>query len=210
VWDTLFVIKNRSAVVFIVIALAAAAGGALVARHLGRAPPTLQNGTVLPGGRDIAAFSLQDQDGQPFGPTQLRGAPSLLFFGFTHCPDVCPTTLALMAAVQHAHVVPDLRVIFVTVDPGRDDTQTLRDYVRAFDSTMIGLRGEDAQLDILLRSLGAVRLLQATPDGSYNVDHTATLYYISGDGRLASVFTPPFSLPALTADLQALASVRSP
>jgi cytochrome oxidase Cu insertion factor (SCO1/SenC/PrrC family) len=75
---------------------------------------------------------------------------------------------------------------------------------------MIGLRGEDAQLDILLRSLGAVRLLQATPDGSYNVDHTATLYYISGDGRLASVFTPPFSLPALTADLQALASVRSP
>lgn len=170
----------------------------------------MQNGTVLPGGRDIAAFNLQDQDGQPFSQTQLRGAPSLLFFGFTHCPDVCPATLALMAAVQRAHVVADLRVIFVTVDPGRDDTQTLRNYVRAFDSTMIGLRGEDAQLDILLRNLGAVRALQATLDGSYNVDHSATLYYIDSDGRLASVFTPPFSLPALTADLQTLASVRSP
>ena len=170
----------------------------------------MQNGTVLPGGRDIAAFSLQDQDGRPFGQAQLRGAPSLLFFGFTHCPDVCPTTLALMAALQHVHVVPDLRVIFVTVDPGRDDTQTLHDYVRAFDSTLIGLRGEDAQLEGLLRSLGAVRLLQATPDGSYNVDHSATLYYIGTEGRLSAVFTPPFSLPALTADLRALASAGAP
>jgi protein SCO1/2 len=170
----------------------------------------LQNGTVLPGGRDIAAFSLQDQDGQPFSQTQLRGVPSLLFFGFTHCPDVCPETLALMAALQRAQSAADLRVIFVTVDPGRDDTQTLRNYVRAFSNTMVGLRGEDAQLEGLLRSLGAVRLLQATPDGSYNVDHSATLYYIGADGRLASVFTPPFSLPGLTADLQTLASVRSP
>ncbi len=170
----------------------------------------MQNGTILPGGRDIAAFSLQDQDGQPFAAAQLRGSPSLLFFGFTHCPDVCPATLALMAALQRAQTVPDLRVIFVTVDPGRDDTQTLRNYVRAFSNTMIGLRGDDAQLDILVRSLGAVRALQATPDGSYNVDHSATLYYIDSDGRLASVFTPPFSLPALTTDLQALASVSLP
>ena len=164
----------------------------------------MQNGTALPGGRDVAAFQLQDQDGQPFGNAQLRGAPSLLFFGFTHCPDVCPTTLALMAALQHARAVPDLRIIFVTVDPGRDDTSTLRAYVRAFNDSMIGLRGEDAQLDLLLHSLGAVRALQATPDGSYSVDHSATLYLIGADGRLSTVFTPPFSLPALTADLQQL------
>lgn len=173
----------------------------MVARHLGRAPPTLQNGTMLPGGRAVAAFQLQDQDGQPFGNAQLRTAPSLLFFGFTHCPDVCPGTLALLAAVQRDPALAALRVVFVTVDAGRDDTATLRNYVRAFNERMVGLRGDDAQLDALMRSVGAVRALTPTPDGAYSVDHSAGLFLVDSQGRLSAVFTPPFNLDALRGDL---------
>ena len=173
----------------------------MVARHLGRAPPTLQNGTLLPGGRAVAAFQLQDQDGQPFGNAQLRATPSLLFFGFTHCPDVCPATLALLAGVQRDPALAGLRVVFVTVDPGRDDAATLRNYVRAFSEHMVGLRGDDAQLDTLMRSLGAVRALTPTPDGAYAVDHSAGLFLVDSQGRLSAVFTPPFTLDALRSDL---------
>jgi protein SCO1/2 len=196
------VAKKRSAVFLVVIALAAALGGALVARHVGRAPVALQNGTLLPGGKAIAAFQLTDHEGQAFGSAQLKGEPSLLFFGFTHCPDVCPTTLALLAGLEKRQPLPGLRLLFVTVDPERDDALTLKRYVNAFSDRMIGLRGDDAQLAPLLRSLGAVSYRQGTAGGDYTVDHSATLYLIDGQGQLAAVFTPPFSLPALESDLK--------
>ncbi len=173
----------------------------MVAQHLGRAPVTLQNGTLLPGGRAVASFQLQDQNDQPFGNAQLRSAPSLLFFGFTHCPDVCPGTLALLAAVQRDPALAALRVIFVTVDPGRDDTATLRNYVRAFSPSMVGLRGDDAQLESLMSSLGALRAITPTADGLYSVDHSAGLFLTDTQGRLSAVFTPPFNLDPLRSDL---------
>lgn len=183
------------------IALAAALAGAMVARHLGRAPPALQNGTLLPEARAVADFQLQDQDGQPFGLAQLRGAPSLVFFGFTHCPDVCPATLALLAGVQRDPALQALRVVFVTVDPGRDDTPTLRNYVRAFSPTMVGLRGDETQLQKLMGTLGAVSAITPTAGGGYTVDHSAGLFLVDAQGRLAGVFTPPFNLDVLRADL---------
>jgi protein SCO1/2 len=195
--------SRRSVVFLAAIALAAALGGALVGRHLGRSPAVaLQGGTYLADPRPIAAFSLTDQDGAAFGNARLSGAPSLLFFGFTHCPDVCPTTLAVLAGVERRAPIPGLRVLFVTVDPERDDLRLLKQYVGAFSPGMTGLRGEDAQLDPLMRSLSAVRSVQKTPDGSYTVDHSSTLYLIDGRGRLAAVFTPPFSVPALESDLR--------
>ena len=199
--------SKRSTVFLILIALAAAAGGALLARHLGRAPVALQNGTLFPERRAIAAFQLADHEGAAFGNAQLRGHPSLLFFGFTNCPDVCPTTLAVLAGVEKRAPVPGLRTLFVTVDPDRDDTLTLKRYVNAFSPGMIGLRGDTAQLDPLMKSLSAVRYVQKTADGGYSVDHSSTLYLIDGEGRLAAVFTPPFSVPALESDLRLVARV---
>jgi protein SCO1/2 len=196
------VAKNRSAVFLIVIALGAALGGALIARQFGRAPIALQNGTLFPAPRAIGAFQLTDHLGQPFGNLQLQGHPSLLFFGFTHCPDVCPTTLALLANLARRQPLPGLQLIFVTVDPARDDTAMLRNYVTAFSPAMIGLRGEDAALDPLMTSLAAVRFVQQGPGASYTVDHSSTLYLIDAQGRLAAVFTPPFALAALEADLK--------
>ncbi len=95
-------------------------------------------------------------------------------------------------------------MLFVTVDPKRDDTATMRAYVDAFGGNMIGLRGEDAALDPLLANLGAVRAMQPQAGDTYSVDHSATLYYLDAQGALAAVFTPPFDSAKLAADLAIL------
>ena len=198
--------RTRSFLFYAVIALAAALVGALVARHLGRnGPVTLASGTWLPQGRAVAPFSLVDQDGAVFDQQRLAGAPSLLFFGFTHCPDVCPQTLALLAQLDHDPPVADLRTVLVTVDPERDDVAALKAYVGAFSPRMIALTGPDASIDALMKSVGAARLRQEQPGGSYTMDHSATVFLIDREARLVAVFTPPLDLPGLRADLSALA-----
>lgn len=188
--------------------LAAAAAGYMVARQLQDDSPVLAAGTRLPQPRPVAEFSLQDQTGAPFGAARLRGQPSLVFFGFTHCPDVCPTTLALMAQLAREPGLAALRLVFVTVDPRRDDAAALASYVQTFGPSIVGLRGEDAQLEPLLQSLGAARSVQPLAGGEYAVDHSATLFYVDAQGRLAAVFTPPFSFPALRDDLVTLSPAK--
>jgi protein SCO1/2 len=200
--------KNRSAVYVGLLIVAAALAGYIVARSLQNGVPQLASGTSLPRARPVAAFSLTDQDGTAFDNSKLLGSPSLVFFGFTHCPDVCPTTLALMTQLHRDPALQALRMVFITVDPARDDALTLRHYVDAFGGGFIALRGEDAALDPLLQDLGAVRQVQAQVGGDYSVDHSATLYYIDGKGALSAVFTPPFDHARLRSDLLALVSQR--
>jgi protein SCO1 len=178
--------------------------GYIVARALQNGAPQLSSGTTLPQARPVGAFSLTDQDGAAFDNSRLAGGPSLLFFGFTHCPDVCPTTLALMTQLHRDPALQALRMIFVTVDPDRDDALTLRHYVEAFGGGFTALRGEDAALDPLLRNLGAVRAIQPRAGSDYDVDHSATLYFINGNGALSAVFTPPFDYTRLRLDLLTL------
>ncbi|HYP79962.1 MAG TPA: SCO family protein [Steroidobacteraceae bacterium] len=201
--------RNRTWIYAGVMVLAAAAAGYMVARQLQHQVPALQSGTALPQPRSLARFELTDHHGRPFGPEQLAGKPSLVFFGFTHCPDVCPTTLALMAQLAREPAVEGLRMLFITVDPARDDQAALRAYVEAFGPQLVGLRGEEAALDPLLRGIGVARSIHALPGGDYTVDHSATLFYLDRDGRLAAVFTPPFALAPLRADLIALLRQRS-
>lgn len=184
--------------------LAAAVAGYMVSRQLARHTPVLQSGTALPEPRSVMAFAMTDHRGTVFNNDRLKGNPSLLFFGFTHCPDVCPTTLIQMAQLQRDPRLASLQTLFVTVDPGRDDEQTLLHYVTAFGPGMVGLRGEDAALDPLLHSLGAVRALQPRVGADYSVDHSATLYYVNAKGALSAVFTPPFDLAKLGNDLATL------
>jgi protein SCO1 len=188
------------------------AGGYLLSRQLGHSRPSgqgeapaLQSGTALPQPRPVAPFSLTDHQGVAFDAGQLVGTAHLLFFGFTHCPDICPTTLALLSQLSRDPALSELQPVFITVDPERDTQEVMKRYVEAFGGHFIGLRPESAaQLDALASSIGAAYSVEPSPDGGSRVDHTATLFFIDGQGRLAAVFTPPFQLRALRDDLALL------
>ncbi len=187
------------------IVLAAALAGYMVSGWLGQVqPPTLVSGTAMPAPRRVAAFKLTDQLGKPFGNAELAGTPSLMFFGYTHCPDVCPTTLALLAQLHREPQFAKLRVVFVTVDPERDDQSTMKQYVEAFNGNITGLTGSEAALAPLEADLKVVHATQALPGGDYAVDHSSTLYYINARGALSAIFTPPFAIAKLRTDLSAL------
>lgn len=205
-WDTLLVAKNRSVLFFTLVALAAAIGGAMLARQLGQGPVALSSGTWLPKGRPVAEFQLVDQDGAPFDRARLQGAPSLLFFGFTHCPDVCPATLAKLAQVKQVASMPQLRVLLVSVDPERDTPEALAAYVRAFDREFTGVTGDPQAVAQLTRSFGVATARTELPGGGYTVDHSAAVFLLDAQGRMVAVFTPPFEVARMAEDLQRAAS----
>ncbi len=189
------------------LGLVAIIAGALLARLLGSAVP-LVSGTWLPRARPLAEFHLQDVSGAPFTRDNLRGHPTLLFFGFTNCPDVCPTTLAMLAQLQRQPPLPDTRVVFVSIDPGRDTAALLQVYLDAFSKDFIGLRGDQAGLAPLLKSLNAIAVRESLPNGGYTMDHSATLYLLDRDARLVAVFSPPFSASALATDLHQVGATQ--
>jgi protein SCO1/2 len=197
--------KRRFVVFLVPIALAAALAGYMFSQQLARdTAPQLAAGTALSPPRVIESFQLSDQTGQPFGNATLTGEPSVMFFGFTHCPDVCPTTLALLAQLQREPSLTGLRVVFVTVDPKRDDQATMKKYVDAFGGGITGLTGSDAALAPLLSSLGVVHAIQPLGGDDYTVDHSATVYYLNSAGQFAAVFTPPFNYAQMRSDLATL------
>lgn len=198
--------NRRSLLPLVLIGAAAVIAGVLLARMLGNAGVPLQSGTWLPQPRALAPFHLSDLSGRDFSLESLRGHPTLLFFGFTSCPDVCPTTLATLTEVQRGAPLPGTRVVFVSIDPERDSASNLQVYLGAFSKDFIGARGDQAALAPLLRSLGAIAVRQNLPDGSYTMDHSATLYLLDTRAQLVAVFSPPFSAPKLTADLRRVAA----
>ena len=187
------------------IGLGAALAGALVARLTMHAPVALEGGTWLPQPRPVADFHLDDQNGRERSGADLRGHPTLLFFGFTYCPDVCPTTLAALSEALRQQSLPGLHVLFVTVDPERDTAPTLSAYLGAFNREFIGLRGDAQALKPLMQSLGAIAIRQPLAGGGYTMDHTATLYLTDTRGRLVAVFTPPYSAERLATDFARIA-----
>jgi protein SCO1/2 len=197
--------KKRFVLYLLPIALAAALAGYMVSRELARTPALqLSIGTALPEPRALAPFTLTDELGAPFGNAQLAGQPSLVFFGFTHCPDVCPTTLAVLAQLHREPALSGIRIVFVTVDPKRDDPATMKQYVDAFGGGIKGLTGNEQALAPLLSSLGVVHAIQKLGGDDYTVDHSANLFYLDARGAFAAVFTPPFSIDGLRADLATL------
>ena len=147
-------------------------------------------------GRDVtsedwaADFRLSDPSGQERSLSDFRGKVVLLSFGYTHCPDVCPTTLAKFAEVRRLLGKDAQRVqaLFVTVDPARDSAQILSAYVPHFDPSFIGLRGTTAQTDAAVRSFHASYEIMER-DGQIQVDHTASTYVLDELGK-ARIVTP--------------------
>ena len=129
-----------------------------------------------------------------------------MFFGFTHCPDVCPTTLVKLAQLRRQAPLPGgLRVVFVSVDPQRDTPALIGQYVHAFDPQFIGLTGEPAAVAELARELRGGGEPRRAARGDYTMDHSAVIFLLDADARLVALFTPPFNVAALEKDLRAVA-----
>jgi protein SCO1 len=145
--------------------------------------------------------------GKPVSLSDFRGKLVLVFFGFTHCPDVCPTTL-LKAAQVRKQLGPEgekLQVLFVTVDPERDTPEALAKYVPAFDPSFIGLRGDPAETSKAAREFKVFYQKVPNRDGtSYNVDHTAASYVIDTEGRLRLFVRHAQPVEEIVSDLRQL------
>jgi len=200
--------SNRYWVSVGAIALAAAITGVYVARLMSQpAIPSLETGTSLPQPRSLAPFNLIDTQGAPATLAALRGHPTLVFFGFTHCPDVCPTTLALLASVQKQAAIPRLKVAFISVDPERDTPEQLGKYIASFGGEFIGLTGAPPEIVNTTKSFGVASSRVELAGGNYTMDHSATVFALDSGARIVAVFTPPFNSAGLTRDLVRLAPV---
>ena len=137
-------------------------------------------------------FALNSTKGGEFTQNDLRGTPSLVFFGFTFCPDVCPTTMAETTAwrAQLGLTPEQLRIIFVTVDPERDSLEAVKDYVEGFDPTIIGLVGNAKQTDAVKAAFGVFSEKTGEPgDADYLVNHTALTFLIDANGTFQSTIS---------------------
>lgn len=130
-------------------------------------------------------FTLTDTKGNKVSDTDFAGRPRLMYFGFTYCPDVCPTTLSELTSYleELGDKANELAVIFITVDPERDSGQQLGDYLEAFDSRIIGLTGSKEELDPVLDSFRVYRKKVPLEDGDYTMDHTAAVYLMNRKGE---------------------------
>lgn len=186
-------------------ALCAALAGFLLAAEVDSSRPVLASGTWLPQARPIADFRLIDSQGRPFTRAALLGHPTLVYFGFTHCPDECPDTLAALARVRKQAAVPGLRVLFVTVDPQRDTPSVLAAYLRHFDTSFLGLTGDPAEIRRFAASLGIGITRVDLPGGGYDFDHTMAILLFDSRAREVGVFTPPFDVRQLAQSLSHVA-----
>jgi len=201
-------------ILLVAVAIVAALAGVLLARNvlLQSAPVALSSGTRLQPPRPLAPFALVDQYEVAFDNARLRGRWSWLFFGFANCGDVCPTTLALLATT--AKSLGDLpatsrpQIVFVSVDAQRDTPQVLQGYVKNFDPTIIGVTGAQTALDAFTKDLGMPSAIRPLENGSYAVDHSASILAMNPQGELAAVFSAPHTVQALAADYRALIGVK--
>lgn len=161
---------------------------AIVLFFVSRGPAPLVATASAVGG----AFSLIDQNGKPFTNDDMKGHPFLVFFGFTHCPDVCPSTLFEVSEVLK-QLGPDAggaRALFVTVDPERDTPAIMKDYLSSFDPNLVGATGSREAIDRALKAYRVYSKKVPTEGGEYTMDHTALVYLMDKQGR----FVAPFNL----------------
>lgn len=168
-------------ILLVVAAVSAAAIGYLYLNQGGPGGPA----AVTIGG----PLRLTDQDGKPFDSTSLAGKPYAVFFGYTHCPDVCPTTLSEISRAQDEIGAPakDFTTIFVTVDPERDTPAVMKEYISNFNGNTIGLSGTPEQVAEAAKEFRVFYKKVPTSDGGYSMDHTAVLYLMDAKGQFKDV-----------------------
>jgi protein SCO1 len=188
----------------IVGGIVAVVAGMLLSRQLTPGNATaLASGTMLEPARPLPAMDFVDQQGAAFGPERLRGRWSLMFFGFTSCPDVCPATLGVLAQVEK--LVADLpaeqrpQIVLISVDPQRDTPEQLAAYVKFFSPSFTGVTGKQEAVDEFARQMGVPVAITRLDSGGYTVDHSAAIFLINRAGEMRALFSTPHT-PKLIAD----------
>ena len=149
-------------------------------------------------------FQLTDQNGKAVTDKSLKGKPTLIFFGFTQCPDVCPTSLFEISEVLRAmgKDADKVNAVFISVDPERDTPATMKDYLSSFDPHLEGLSGDPAETAKVITSYRVYAKKVPTKDGDYTMDHTALIYLMDRDGRFVSPFNLKRTPEEAAADLK--------
>jgi protein SCO1/2 len=206
---------NRTTAWILIAALAAGlglfAGQRWFATHA-PAAPALQAVKLFDHPRELPPFSLQQSDHTQLVPGELKGHWTLVFLGFTHCPDVCPTTLAQLAQAQKQWTsLPDPtrpRVLFVSVDPERDSPDAIGEYAHGFDRDTLAATTDVPALEAFARSLSMVFAKVPAPAGApadqYSIDHSASIAVLDPQARMAGVIMPPLDPHAIATDMAAL------
>jgi len=173
-------------------ALVLVAGAILAIFLLTPRPDSSSQGNAIELAGFGGPFTLVGADGKAFSSSRLNGRPHALFFGFTHCPDVCPTTLARLVRLreQLGKGAGTFDVVFVTVDPERDGPAEVGKYAELFGSPVIGLTGSPAQIAQVKKQFGIYSRKVPDSSGNYSVDHTATVLLFGRDGKFVATISP--------------------
>ncbi len=192
--------RTLSVLLACALVLAAAAGWLLWRMADAAGPGSIDVATASVGG----PFRLIDQSGQWRTDRDFRGKWVLLYFGYTYCPDVCPTTLALMANVlgklgaEQDRVVP----VFITVDPERDTSSVLKSYLAAFGPRFVGLTGKPADIAKVAHAYRVYYAKHPLPGGTYAVDHSSVIYLLDPSGKFVKAYDDTATPAAIAADLK--------
>lgn len=206
--------SKRALALLVIVALAAGLGLWASQRYFpapAATKPAATSFNLLATPRPLPAFSLQQSDGTPLTADELKGHWTVVFLGFTHCPDVCPTTLAQLAGAQKQWAsMPEAsrpRVLFVSADPERDSPKQTGDYARAFHADTLAATAPLPQLEAFARGLSLVFMKSPGASGKpddYTIDHSAALVVLDPQARMAGVVQPPFDVKGVATDLAAL------
>ncbi len=195
--------RNLSLIVGIVLIVGFFIGNALKPKTM----PMLQGSTLSPA-EALADFNLQTTQGQSFTKQQLLGKWSILSFGFTHCPTICPTTLAYFRDELNdlsLESKASVQFLFVSVDPERDSQERLREFVGNFHPEIVALRGTLPELQNVAKIFHAYfKKEDSTPDGLYNLAHSPQYFLINPEGHWQVLYTPPLAKGTLAIDLKKL------
>ncbi|MFS2156328.1 SCO family protein [Pseudomonas sp. Pseusp122] len=196
--------------VFILVAIVTLIMGLTVYRVLSGNNQGAQVGLIdagiilLPQSRTVPDMVMTNQDGQAVSLSELKGKWTLLFFGYTFCPDICPTTLAQLRQIKSElpkEAVSNLRVVLVSVDPNRDTPQQLKQYLGYFDKDFVGLSAPVAQIQKLANAVSIPFIPADTSKPNYTVDHSGNLVILGPDGTQRGFIRAPMSNPKLVAQL---------
>ncbi len=203
-----------SKLVLALVAVALVGGGWFFMRAYMNPGAQPQFATVLPSPKELPDFTLIDQEGESFSRASLKDNWNLLFFGFSNCPDICPTTLQLLAAARERMAAGGLPesdlpgIILVSVDPERDKPEVLKSYVANFGENIVGLTGDMSELQKLTKQLGIFHAKSSVHHGGYDVDHTSAILVINPNAQFQALFSAPYSVEDLAHDLPLILASR--